>query len=137
MTDTGSWEANIWTWDLKWRRNLFAWEETLVLELEKILANANINRESNDRWLFRFNKVEEYTCKEAYLALIKHSCFLTDPNRPFVDEFFNKFWVQTVPLKVTAFDWQMILNRAPSRHNLWKKECNHRFRGRKMCSMQQ
>lgn len=63
-----------------------------------------------------------YSCKAAYMVLIQNSCTITDPNRPFVDEFFKKYWISTVPLKILAFGWQAILDRAPTRKNLWKRK---------------
>lgn len=38
----GSWEDDCWTWNLQRRRNFFAWEETLVQQLQGILSNANL-----------------------------------------------------------------------------------------------
>lgn len=47
---------------------------------------------------------------------------MVDPNRPFVDAFFKKFWNPKIPLKILAFEWQVILDRAPTRMNLWKRK---------------
>lgn len=37
VAKAGRWHENRWEWLLSWRRNLFAWEESLLLELQNIL----------------------------------------------------------------------------------------------------
>lgn len=46
---------------------------------------------------------------------------LLEPNRPSVDDLFKKFWIHIIPSKVLAFGWQVLMDRAPSRMNLWKR----------------
>lgn len=121
VPEAGFWEGDSWSWDFQWRRPLFVWEENLVTELFGILAYVAMLRGVEDVLLWKHNSFDQYSCKLAFLLLLRLCCSLVEPNRPFLDEFFNKYWNSLIPLKVSAFGWQVILDRGPSRLNLLKR----------------
>lgn len=121
VSDLGSWTDNIRVWELQWRRNFFVWEDSLVQELMGQLTNVNLLRDGGDEWRFKYNKDGIFSCKMAYRVLIHNQMLILDPTRPITDEFFKKFWNPIIPLKIKALGWQLILDRAPSRLNLWKR----------------
>jgi hypothetical protein len=50
MREMGSTINGVWRWRLTWRREIFVWEEALVLELEETNNTAVITDE-DDRWV--------------------------------------------------------------------------------------
>jgi hypothetical protein len=39
VLNVGRWEGSIWKWDLKWRHNLFVWEEKIILITQLMLLS--------------------------------------------------------------------------------------------------
>ncbi|GAU46768.1 hypothetical protein TSUD_92630 [Trifolium subterraneum] len=50
VLEVGRWVSEVWEWDCKWRRNLFAWEEELADMLDMILTPIQLSH-SNDEWM--------------------------------------------------------------------------------------
>lgn len=101
----GRWEGDLWVWNFNWRRIFFEWEDSMVQDFVSFLSDAKLIRGQMDDWGWKYNSAGQYSCKTAYCVLIKNSCTVADPNRVFVDEFFKKFWLTTIPLKILAFGW--------------------------------
>ncbi|CAL0333252.1 unnamed protein product [Lupinus luteus] len=52
----GEWRYGVWCWSLKWRRNLFDWEQKDVDDLMRCLAEVNLVQDSIDGWLWVHDK---------------------------------------------------------------------------------
>jgi hypothetical protein len=48
IRDVGRWEGSNWVWDLKWRRNLFVWEEELRVNMEIMLNQVQYLSSTDD-----------------------------------------------------------------------------------------
>jgi len=44
LSQVGVWNNNIWSWKLRWRRNLFEWESSLVVLLMQLVDNKRLTR---------------------------------------------------------------------------------------------
>lgn len=63
VAKAGRWHENRWEWLLSWRRNLFAWEESLLLELQNILLSVNLQREGKDYWVFLLDSSRNFSAR--------------------------------------------------------------------------
>jgi hypothetical protein len=57
-------------WNFIWRRNLFQWEEDIVLLLEDLLVNVLLTNEV-DNWVWKLNPEEGFSVKFAYDSLVE------------------------------------------------------------------
>jgi len=73
LSQVGVWNNNIWSWKLRWRRNLFVWESSLVDLLMQLLDNKRLTREGGvkpDKWLWRDVDYTDISMKAAYKCLM-------------------------------------------------------------------
>lgn len=54
--DCGFWDGAEWIWQFQWRRDLFQWELELLNDLHLVLASVKLNRFSQDRLAWKFDK---------------------------------------------------------------------------------
>ncbi|GAB4827557.1 hypothetical protein Ancab_040031 [Ancistrocladus abbreviatus] len=105
----GRWK---WIWD--WRRPLFVWEHDLLSELAVKLDEFQFNALGDDVWTWKAESSGCYTVKSAY-SLIRG--FRTA--QPV--QSLSRVWTRLLPGKVSAFLWRALLDRIPSRANLYKR----------------
>jgi mannosylglycoprotein endo-beta-mannosidase len=114
--EMGGWEGEVWEWRLVWRRNFFVWEEALRDELVELLASCNISR-VDDMWRWKPGLEGVFSVKSTYIFL-DNVLHVQEP-LPTLLTFALKFiWKSGVPSKVSAFAWQLLLDRVPTRDNL-------------------
>ncbi|KAK7247156.1 hypothetical protein RIF29_42033 [Crotalaria pallida] len=65
VKDCGSWNQNVWSWNLGWRRQLFAWEEELVLHLNQIIQAKACSISIDDGWKWGSSSRGLFEVKEA------------------------------------------------------------------------
>jgi hypothetical protein len=109
----------VWRWDLKWRRDFFVWEETLVRELEDMIGRITIT-ESLDSWIWRPDTHDGFSIKSLYLSL--EGMLLPRSNFTSLESVsFTYIWKHVVPSKVSALAWQLLLDRLPTKENLCRR----------------
>jgi hypothetical protein len=103
-----------WLW--QWRRNLFAWEHELLLELQEVVPMV-VRSVEVDSWFWRPGVSGMFTVKSAYTLLGTIFGSLVDfgPNELKV---LNNIWRSAAPSKVIAFSWKLLRNRIPTKVNL-------------------
>jgi hypothetical protein len=119
VSEVAYWENGVWRWGLMWRRNFFVWEEELVDELMVVLNLASITT-TEDKSLWNPGGEEGFSVKSTYVFL-DH---ILNPYQqlPSLLLFAFKFiWKCGVPSKVSAFAWQLLLDRLPTRDNLRRR----------------
>ncbi|GAU39090.1 hypothetical protein TSUD_321610 [Trifolium subterraneum] len=92
-----------------WRRELFRWEEDLVVRLRETLAPATISLES-DKWSWILNSEGNFSVNSAYNFLLEEfdlDIVLDREGR----EVLEHIWDSPAPSKVIAFSWQLLLDR--------------------------
>jgi len=87
-------------------------EEDLATECASLLSNVFLQVEVVDRWVWKLHSSDRYTVKSAYNKL-------TAADVDFGEGFNHVFWIKTISLKVNIFIWCLLLNRMPTKDNLF------------------
>lgn len=115
IEELGEWVRENWEWSLSWRRLVGRkiWLLNLVL-------TAHLDRETDDRWIWFVDDSKNYTSNSAYKLLLS-SCAPSEPVLGLDNHIFKHFWKSKAPTKVLAFSWQVLLNRLPTKTNLFTR----------------
>jgi hypothetical protein len=115
----GSWVNGRWCWAIAWRQNLFVWEDELRAQLMEILLGASLSM-SEDKWVWSVEADGVFSVKSCYSLLSRRVLPLVDI--PVVQKFvFQRIWKSGAPLKVNAFSWQALIDKIPSKSNLFRR----------------
>lgn len=63
VADFGLWRGDLWCWNCSWRRNLFAWEVDLQVQLQDTLAPVVVSRDGTDGWVWLEDPSKSYSVK--------------------------------------------------------------------------
>jgi hypothetical protein len=116
VNQMGIFEGADWRWVLNWRRNFFSWEVPLYHDFLAAITFFQ-PRDCDDSWQWRADPAVGFTAKSAYYSLIK----CQPPGTQLSDLqklVFTGIWKSASPSKVSAFSWQLLLNRIPTKDNL-------------------
>ncbi|KAK2428745.1 hypothetical protein QL285_027243 [Trifolium repens] len=117
--ETGERRNGEWRWELLWRRNFFVWERELLRELEELIRNVVITV-VDDKWMWRPNGEDGFSVKSTYVALdtllLNHNVLTTEQSFAF-----KIVWKSAAPSKVRAMVWQLLLDRIPTKENLYRR----------------
>lgn len=109
VVDLGEWRDVNWVWKFAWRRGLFVWEENLLLSTLDLLKTCRLFEDTQDGcWMG--NAMSPITVKYAYQLFTA-----TSQPRNVV---YKLLWDRSIPLKVGAFCWTVILDKIPTYSNL-------------------
>ncbi|KAF1861538.1 hypothetical protein Lal_00025893 [Lupinus albus] len=98
-------------WSLRWRRNLFSWEEEDLDELIRHINDSLPKQHTDDSWIWIHNKSGQYNVRNAYQTLHKvEACGAL--------AFFKKLWDCNIPTKMKCLVWKIALDDVPSKVNL-------------------
>ncbi|GKV42304.1 hypothetical protein SLEP1_g49718 [Rubroshorea leprosula] len=104
-----------WKWNMTWRRALFQWEEEAEKELRKTIDKVKISPGCADRWEWIHSVDGQYSTSTAYAILAKQG---RDEEE---EKMSKRVWNPTIPSKVAAFNWKVLMDRIPTRINLFKR----------------
>ncbi|GKV26407.1 hypothetical protein SLEP1_g35721 [Rubroshorea leprosula] len=104
-----------WKWNLKWRRNLYEWEAAEAMELQKMIEDEKISEGDPDRWEWTHDKRGQYSTKTAYSLLSLEQGEVNEAKT------FKRIWNPSLPSKISAFSWQLLLDRIPTKANLLRR----------------
>jgi hypothetical protein len=109
-------QEGISVWSFAWRRNLFQWEQELVLLLTNLLESVELSP-VEDCWCWLPDPDSGFSVKSSYKLLSEE--LLTEG---VVDgdlvRVLDNIWSSSAPSKVIAFSWQLLYDRIPTRCNL-------------------
>ncbi|GKV30357.1 hypothetical protein SLEP1_g39174 [Rubroshorea leprosula] len=111
----GDWCSDKWKWDIKWRRELYSWEEQQVAELYKDIQDAPMEKGKSDLRLWTHSKDGKYSIRSAYKVLTM------EPDGEQRHSILKGTWNPIVPSKIAAFSWQLIQDKIPTRGNLLRR----------------
>jgi hypothetical protein len=95
------------------------WEEVLRDDLLELLASINMSLE-DDIWVYKRGLEGVFSVKSTHVFL-DNLLNMQEP-LPYLLTFALKFiWKSGVPSKVSAFSWQLLLDRVPTRDNLRRR----------------
>ncbi|GKV00423.1 hypothetical protein SLEP1_g13109 [Rubroshorea leprosula] len=135
----GHWNNGCWDWKFQWRRPLRAWEEENLQQLLETIKHKKLVQGATDTWCWSLETGGGYTTRTAYEQLAKK-----EENKLLE---YTKIWETQVPPKVSAFPWQLLLDRIPTKiltmHDRWEaykgestEDCDLMFTVKK-CAMVQ
>jgi hypothetical protein len=119
VAEAGYWANDCWHWSLEWRRNLFVWEEDLLRDLMATLQGAALSSRA-DRWVWSEAADGVFTVNSCYNVLTRHVASVLNFSE-FQKLVFQNIWRSAAPLKVTAFSWQVLHDKFPTRRNLHRR----------------
>ncbi|GKU94470.1 hypothetical protein SLEP1_g7966 [Rubroshorea leprosula] len=104
-----------WRWNLTWRRTLHQWEDEAATELQKMIEKVKMSPGSADKWEWTHSTDREYSTATAYAILTKQRREEEEA------EMYKRVWNPSIPTKVAAFNWKVLLDRIPAKLNLFKR----------------
>jgi hypothetical protein len=119
ISSMGEWVGGGWRWVLSWRREFFDWEVPIYREfMDHIQQFVPSVRE--DTWVWCDDRADGFSVKSCYFLLLRkfREQRLLDPCTMFA---VSKIWSCGIPSKISAFSWQLLLNRIPTKENLCKR----------------
>jgi hypothetical protein len=119
VNQMGEWRDGVWYWNLNWRRQLFVLEGDLLLHLLELLRHVSLSH-MEDSWVCTIGGEGVYTVKDGYYFLA--NTFLPEVGGYDVDgSIVKRVWESYAPTKVVIFSWQLLLERLPTRGNLFRR----------------
>ncbi|GKV44765.1 hypothetical protein SLEP1_g51921 [Rubroshorea leprosula] len=115
ISQMGDWCSDKWKWDIKWRRELYSWEEQQVAELYKDIQDAPMEKGKSDLRLWTHSKDGKYSTRSAYKVLTM------EPDGEQRHSIHKRTWNPIVPSKIATFSWQLIQDKIPTRGNLLRR----------------
>ncbi|GKV45602.1 hypothetical protein SLEP1_g52666 [Rubroshorea leprosula] len=115
VSQMGWWLNGIWIWKLQWRKRLYSWEVQEEAEILKEIQETTITRGKTDVWEWIHSNNGVYTTRSAYKALTM------ELKREQLGVTLQKVWNAMVPNKVSAFSWQLLQDKIPTKANLLKR----------------
>ncbi|GKV35410.1 hypothetical protein SLEP1_g43679 [Rubroshorea leprosula] len=115
ISQMGDWCSDKWKWDIKWRRELYSWEEQQVVELYKDIQDAPMEKGKSDLRLWTHSKDGKYSTRSAYKILTM------EPDGEQRHSVLKRTWNPIVPSKIAAFSWKLIQDKIPTRGNLLRR----------------
>ncbi|GKV31169.1 hypothetical protein SLEP1_g39893 [Rubroshorea leprosula] len=104
-----------WEWNLQWMRSLFEWEAKEAMELQSLIRDVKTSQGIPNSWEWIHDKDGQYTSKSAYTLLTKEESGVNESTT------FTRVWNSTLPSKVSAFNWQLLQDRIPTKKNLLRR----------------
>jgi hypothetical protein len=123
IPEVGRWMNGVRRWDLRWRRRFFVWEEQLLCELVAVHNNAMIV-DTEDRWVWNPDIDGGFSVKSLYVFLERGLLPQNTLSQSALFAF-KYIWRPVVPSKVSALAWQLMLDKIPTRENLYKRGIIH------------
>ncbi|GKU89474.1 hypothetical protein SLEP1_g3606 [Rubroshorea leprosula] len=111
-SEMGSRTNGLWEWNLTWRRNLFDWEKEEAMELHNTIQSVQTSQGCMDSWEWTHSKDGQYSTKSAYAILTKEEREATEITT------FTRIWNSVLPNKISTFNWQLLLDRIPTKMNM-------------------
>jgi len=110
-------------WVFRWSRELL--EEDLIQANElSFLLDGIVRPNSEDMWCCSLDPIGGYSVKAAYSFLAKKSAGTMVPSA-FLVSALARVSKSRAPPKVAAFSWQLLQDRVPTRHNLFRRRVIH------------
>ena len=97
MGKCGFWYGVEWIWNFHWCRQLFQWELDLLWEIHNLIATVNLNRFSQDRLIWKFDKERLFSTKSLTKIVLANKEQLEGVNSY---SFTKAMWKGVVPRRV-------------------------------------
>ncbi|XP_006588063.2 uncharacterized protein [Glycine max] len=115
ISNMGRFFQGQWSWDLKWRRNLFDHEQDIAVDFMQTINNIQIQPHLQDTMLWKADSSGVYSTKSAYRLLLTTNSQLPEPN------IYKTIWNLNIPSRAVVFSWRLIKDRLHTRYNLLRR----------------
>ncbi|MCH80143.1 LINE-1 reverse transcriptase like [Trifolium medium] len=119
VLEVGQLISGRWEWGVRWRRNLFVWEEELRDSLLEVLTPIQLSN-SKDEWRCHYANGGLFSVSSLYKYLAGRIIPPISWDPELVRDL-GYLWESFAPSKVVVFSWQLLLRRLPIRVNLAKR----------------
>ncbi|GKV11938.1 hypothetical protein SLEP1_g23150 [Rubroshorea leprosula] len=89
-------------------------EEESAYELSKMIEEVKMQPGITDKWEWVHKRDGKYSSSSAYSLLLNAQ---QTPN----EKCFKRIWNHSIPSKIAAFNWRVVLDKIPTKKNLLKK----------------
>ncbi|GKU98532.1 hypothetical protein SLEP1_g11525 [Rubroshorea leprosula] len=103
------WQNASWVWKLTWRRSLHSWEMQQESKLQRLIQEIKLERGKPDVWRWIHNKDGNYSTCSAYQRLMEEQGSEQQKSK------MQKIWNTSIPNKISAFLWQMLQDKIPTK----------------------
>nr|KYP44579.1 Putative ribonuclease H protein At1g65750 family [Cajanus cajan] len=114
IADMGNWVGGYWTWNFRWRKNLFEWEEDSLRIMLSSINNIIMQQQQQDKWRWILHPSSSYTVSSTYLHL-------SQERQAEETTFFRTFWTSLAPLKTSCLGGRILNNGIATKTNLEKE----------------
>ncbi|KAL9662535.1 hypothetical protein QQ045_027368 [Rhodiola kirilowii] len=113
VREMGDWIGGTWQWHLKFRRNLYQWEESDKRELEEGLKHIQLKDREDDKIVWKFSSDGRFSTN----SLMKAARAIKIKNKGWEEVPFQ-LWSGLAPPKVEMLIWRIYLDSLPSKVNV-------------------
>jgi len=134
ISKMGNFSHNIWSWDLKWRRNLFDHEDEVAVALMEDITAILIQRHLLDTMVWKADPSGLYSTKSAYRLMMTYNRSVSD------GRIFQTIWKLKIPPRALVFSWRLIKDRLPTtttRANLLRRNVSIQETECPLCGIEQ
>jgi hypothetical protein len=113
-------EPNSLTWNFRWRRRFFVWENEQLEELLDVV-NSTTLLEMEDSWRWKPDKDGSFSVKSTFVLVSNLTIGARDGDGHLAAAF-NALWKSPAPSKVLGFSWMLLHNKIPTKDNLFRRQ---------------
>ncbi|KAL2947351.1 hypothetical protein AAZX31_20G064500 [Glycine max] len=115
ISKMGKFSPNTWSWDFKWRRNLFDYENEQAIAFMDDISAFSIHQQLQDTMVWKAEPTGLYSTKSAYRLLIPTN----SPGQH--SRNFQILRKLKIPPRAEMFSWRLFRDRLPTRVNLLRR----------------
>lgn len=115
VNECGAFYGEEWKWSLSWDRSFNTNEFFMLVELWMVLCRFQVNRDKPDSFRWNGSKDGSFSTRSMHNSLIQEA---DDEQYSSID--MSRIWCKTIPLKVLAFTWKLLLNRIATKNSMAK-----------------
>ena len=99
INQMGEWNDNLWTWNITWRRRLYAWEIEEMHTLQHIIEQKRLSSMREDGVYWKYSGVLKYPTKS--IAANMYNSYSPSLSKPIV----NIIWQKFIPPRAKLLVW--------------------------------
>ena len=115
ISKMGKFSQNTWSWDFKWRRNLFDYENEQAIAFMEDISAFSIHQQLQDIMVWQAEPNGLYSTKSAYRLLMPTN----SPGQH--SRNFQILMKLKIPPRADMFSWRLFRDRLPTRANLLRR----------------
>ena len=115
ISNMGKFSQNTWSWDFRWRRNLFDYENEQAIAFMEDISAFSIHQQLQDIMVWKAEPNGLYSTKSAYRLLMPTNSTGQHSRN------FQILMKLKIPPRADMFSWRLFRDRLPTRANLLRR----------------